>query len=81
MSEISFVNCSKDAENCTVIDDLIELDSFYEIASTMDERYRETRGIICGLFNACVNGTCPGQEPELLDEFSRKVADARRSDE
>lgn len=81
MSEISFQKCSKNPESCEVINDLIELDTFYEIASGMDSSYQEPRKIVCGLFNACANGTCPGQAPELLEHFNREVTSELRERE
>ncbi|USN96248.1 MAG: hypothetical protein H6797_04190 [Candidatus Nomurabacteria bacterium] len=81
MTEVNFQKCSKDPETCDVIHDLIELDTFYEIASDMDEHYQEPRKIVCGLFNACVNGTCPGQAPELLEHFNREITNELRERE
>ncbi len=81
MTDISFENCSQDPETCSTTQQLFELDEFYAIASTMDERHVQTRRIICGLFNACANGTCPGREPELLQEFNQHVTDAVRDRE
>ena len=81
MAEISFEKCSKNPENCDVINDLIELDTFFELASDIDEQYQEPRKIVCGLFNACANGTCPGQAPELLEQFNREITSELRERE
>lgn len=65
MRTIDLNECSKQAENCPIVEILFEQDSFEEQISELDEGSRERRELLGNFVTACVNGNCPGQDPDL----------------
>lgn len=73
-----FEDCSSNAETCQIVQELFGDDAFYAIAEAEDNdplRRMEAatcRQIIGNLLVMCVNGNCPGKNPELTDEYLKR---------
>lgn len=72
MNEIDVSKCTKNAETCPAVLQAIELDVFAKVVADIDPSSARTRRILGDFVTACVNGTCPGQEPELTEYLLRK---------
>lgn len=79
MPEICFEKCNGNPETCEVVEDLVELEAFYGTVSELDESYSNIPRITTCLFNACANGVCPGQNPEVISRLTAKIFDERRT--
>ena len=70
--------CSGDSETCEITASLYDDDSFYAAAEheENDVMHRleagECRKILSNLLDMCTNGTCPGQNIELVNQYIRK---------
>lgn len=63
--ELDIGRCTKDPETCPVIMQLFELDEFENVIQQLDSSSAERRKILGDFVTSCVNGNCPGQDPEL----------------
>ncbi|MDZ7785573.1 MAG: hypothetical protein U5L95_00425 [Candidatus Saccharibacteria bacterium] len=73
-----FSECSNEVETCPVVCKMFEDDEFFAIAEYEDMSIRKRlaaskiREALGNLVEACTNGNCPGQAPELIIELKMR---------
>lgn len=72
MNEIDVSKCTMEANTCPAVQQAIELDGFAGVVADIDPTSERTRRVLGDFVTACVNGTCPGQMPELTEYLLRR---------
>lgn len=72
MNTINLNDCSKDAETCLIDSSLFEADRFEEQIVFIDTNADKRRQMLGDFVTACVNGNCPGQNPELARQIMER---------
>ncbi len=70
---IDIRGCTKVPDTCQNVAKMFELDAFDEAISDLDEGANDRRKIFANFVTACVNGNCPGRNPELMAEIQRQL--------
>lgn len=65
--------CTGSAETCPAVRQAFEADIFYEAVGDLDPDSLETRQALGKLVAACVEGKCPGRNPEHARQVLRAM--------
>ena len=72
MIEIDVSKCTNNANTCPAVQQALELDGFAGVVADIYPNSERTRRVLGNFVTARVNGTCPGQMPELTEYLLRR---------